>query len=189
MSDYALSNDRERIAEFARHHGIPFWQAEMALAVDPALMRDLMKDSHYNPNRVERRGLVTVAGAGVVQNGVALASGEPMPSGPGEGHNWGYQLEASKELSRNDQALIAKLCDQHLGPVNRAPTLKDASVEQLHEALTLARRYPLSREIEAFIAAAEGEIKGRGLGDGQSLPTAQVEGADERGRDGRDGPR
>ena len=160
MRDYALSNDRERIAEFARHHGIPFWQAEMALAVNPALMRDLMQDSHYNPNRVERRGLVTPVGAGVVQNGVRLASGEPMPSGPGEGHNWGHQLEASKELSKNDQALIGRMCDAHLGPVNRAPTLKDASVEQLQEALAVARRYPLSREIEAFIAAAEEELKG-----------------------------
>lgn len=67
---YQLSAERAAIEIVARRYGIPFWQAEMALATDPNLMRGIINDaiqrSQAGPGALSQTA--NPAGAGQVQD-------------------------------------------------------------------------------------------------------------------------
>jgi hypothetical protein len=121
-----------------------------------AAMRDVIShDAKWNPNRVTRDGIVSVAGVGVVSNGVALA---PQPNEPGPGNNWGWQSDAPKGPpgGATAQRLIERMT-----PVfdNPQAQLAAMSVAQLDGLLAEAKRRPTSKEMDQLMAMVEEQLE------------------------------
>jgi len=138
-----------------------------------ATMRDVCRvDARHNPNAVTRGALVTPAGAAPVSNGVALA---PQPNEPGPGNNWGVIADRPKGPAggQTPQDLIERMTPSH----SVEGQIAMLTLAQVEDALAECAKRTQTRELITVSAMLEERLRQlRGLRDGQSLPTSQVEG-------------